>query len=384
MLRRQALIHGVGFLGGATLGALPGIGRAQSIAGLTPRKIVLGQSAAFSGYSDQLGLQYYLGAKLYFDDLNARGGVNGRTIEISKLDDADVVSRCVGNTRRLIQDGVFGLFGYVGTLTSQAALPLASAERMPFFAPSTGDDALRKPFNRYAFHLRASYADEVDAIVKQLGAIGAQRIAVFFQNDEHGKSVVASLEQALKAAKLPPVATAAVERNSTDVEEAVKTILAGEPGAILQVGSYRASAAFVRRARSQGYAGKFYNLSLVGTQALLDELGTVARGVVVSQVMPYPYKSTVPIAAEYLKALTGKRGIAPNYSGMEGFVAAKAFAEGVKRAGSNLSREGFVDAMASMQKFDMGGFLLDFGANQHVGSHFVELTLLSEDGKVRH
>ena len=383
MQRRRVLVQGASAWGAAALGLWPVAGRAQSIAGLTPQSIVLGQSAAFSGPAEQQGLQYYLGAKLYFDGLNAQGGVLGRSIEIKRLDDASDPERCVGNTRRLIQHGVFALFGYVGTPTSLAALPLASAEKMPFFAPSTGADALREPFNRYAFHLRASHADETAAIVRQLTSIGVKRIAVFYDNDADGQSVLAGVERALKPLQLAPVATVAVERNATDVAAALKTILAANPEAIVQAGNYKASAAFVRLARRQNYVRNFYNMSFVGTQALMDELGAEARGVVVSQVVPFPYAPSSAIASEYLALLKDKRGIAPNYTGMEGFLAAKVFAEGVKRAGRNLSRENFVDAVAGMQNMDLGGYRLDFGAQQRVGSHFVEMTLLTADGKVR-
>ena len=383
MHRRRVLIQGAGVAAAASMAGWPSLGRSQQIGGLTDNRIVLGQSAAFSGPAEQLGLQYYLGAKLYFDGLNAKGGVLGRTIEIKKLDDAYEPERCQKNTRQLIQEGVFALFGYVGTPTSLVALPLASAEKMPFFAPSTGADSLREPFNRYAFHLRASYADEAQAIVRQLTSVGIKRIAIFYQDDAYGKSVSANVEDALKAAQLAPVARGSVVRNTTDVDEALKTILAADPEAIVQISSYKSCAAFVRLARRQGYKRNFYNVSFVGTQALLDELGAEARGVVVSQVMPFPYASALPIASEYLALLKDKRGLAPNYSGMEGFVAAKAFTEGVRRAGRNLTREGFVDAMSGIQKWNMGGFQLDFGPRQHVGSHFVEMTLLTEDGKIR-
>ncbi len=383
MQRRRVLIQGAGVAAAASLVGWPRIGYSQQIAGLTDDRIVLGQSAAFSGPAEQLGLQYYLGAKLYFDGLNAKGGVLGRAIEIKKLDDAYEPERCQKNTRQLIQEGVFALFGYVGTPTSLVALPMASAEKMPFFAPSTGADALREPFNRYAFHLRASYADEAEAIVRQLTSVGLKRIAIFYQDDAYGKSVSANVENAMKAVQLAPVAKGTVVRNTTDVDEALKTILAAEPEAIVQISSYKSCAAFVRLARRQGYKRNFYNVSFVGTQALLDELGSEARGVVVSQVMPFPYGSALPVASEYLALLKDKRGMVPNYSGMEGFVAAKTFAEGVRRAGRNLTREGFVDAVSGIQKWNMGGFQLDFGPRQHVGSHFVEMTLLTEDGKVR-
>jgi len=145
-------------------------------------RIVLGQSAALSGPAAALGTQFRLGAMLYFDKLNAKGGVNGRTIELQSLDDGYEPDRCAENTKKLIDGGAFALFGYIGTPTSLAALPLATQARVPFFAPFTGAEALRTPFNRYAFHVRGSYFDETGEIVKQSTAIGIKRIGVFHQN----------------------------------------------------------------------------------------------------------------------------------------------------------------------------------------------------------
>jgi branched-chain amino acid transport system substrate-binding protein len=187
----------------------------------------------------------------------------------------------------------------------------------------------------------------------------------------------------LKELNLETAAVGTVERNSTDVALALKGIMAARPEAIVQIGAYKACATFIRLARQQGYAGNFYNVSFVGTQALVDELGALARGVVVSQVMPFPYAQATPLSGEYLAALKDKRGVAPNYSGMEGFVAAKVFVEALKRAGRGATRETFVDAIDSMKNLSLGGFPLDFSAQKHMGSRFVELTLLTEDGRVR-
>jgi branched-chain amino acid transport system substrate-binding protein len=162
------------------------------------KNIVLGQSAAFSGPAAQLGEQFKRGALLYFDRLNAKGGVNGRTIELKSIDDGYEPDRCKANTDKLIKDGVFALFGYIGTPTSLAALPLATAAQMPFIAPFTGAQALREPFNRFAFHVRASYFDETAEIVKQVTSIGAKRIAVFHQNDSYGKAGLDGVLRALK------------------------------------------------------------------------------------------------------------------------------------------------------------------------------------------
>lgn len=369
-------------MGAATLGSwgLPVL--AQS-SGVSDNAIVLGQSAPFSGAAEQLGLQFYLGAQLYFEGVNAKGGIHGRKIEIQRLDDGYEPEKCAANTRQLISDGVFALFGYIGTPTSLAALPLATAAKVPFFAPFTGAEALREPFNRYAIHVRASYFDETAAIVRQTTAVGIKKISVFYQNDAYGKTGLEGVTRALKALNLEPASTGTVERNSVDVAKAVQDIMAQKPEAIVQISAYKSCAAFIRAARKAGYGGNFYNVSFVGTQALLDELGSDARGVAISQVMPFPYTPVTPISGEYLAAVRSKQGRAANYSGIEGFVAAKVFAEALNRAGRNVTRESFINAIQGMRNLDLGGFPVDFGPNDHTGSKFVELTLLTEDGRIR-
>lgn len=382
-MRRRLAISSLGsFVGAAALGAVSSRAWAQA-AGVADDRIVLGQSAAFSGPANQLGVQFHLGAQLHFEAVNAKGGINGRRIELQRLDDGGDPERCAANTRQFIQSQAFALFGYVGTATSQAALPLATEARLPLFAPVTGAQALRDPFNRYALHVRASSFDEITAIVRQVSGVGIRKVAVFHQNDAQGKVELEGVRRALQAQNLEPVAVGAVERNSADVALALKDILAARPEAIVMFGGYKASATFIRLARQQGYGGNFYNLSFVGTQALLEELGAVAKGVVISQVVPFPYAPVMPLSADYLAALKDQRGVAPNYSGMEGFVAARVFTEALARAGRNPTREAFIGAVEGLQNLSLGGFPVDFGPRKHTGSHFVELTLLTEDGRVR-
>ncbi|MFO1295270.1 MAG: ABC transporter substrate-binding protein [Rubrivivax sp.] len=343
---------------------------------------MLGQSAALSGAAAQLGLQFQAGARLYFARLNSRGGVLGRAIELKSLDDGYEPERCAANTRQLIEEGgIAALFGYIGTPTSLAALPLATAARLPFIAPFSGAPALREPFNRYAFHVRASYFDETARIVDQLTSVGMRNIAVFHQNDSYGQAGLAGVVRALAARKSQPVVAATVERNSVDVAAAVKTIVAARPEAVVQVSAYKSCAAFVREARKAGFVGQFYNVSFVGTAALAAELGADARGVVVSQVMPYPFAATTPIAGEFLAAAAGSN-VDVNYSSIEGFVAAKTIVEGLRRSGG-LGGETLVAALEGLRDFNLGGFFVDFSPTKHTGSNFVELTILGADGRVR-
>ena len=377
VLNRRQFSLGIG----ATALAGFGVARAQS-----EGRIVLGQSAAFSGPAAQLGIQFNQGAKLFFDQLNAAGGVGKRMVEIRTLDDGYEPDRCAENTRKLIADDVFALFGYVGTPTSLAAVPLFNQAKVPFFAPFTGAESLRQPFNRLAFHVRASYYDETALIVRQLVNLGVKKIAVFHQNDAYGKAGLDGVNKALAEHKLPLAGAATVERNSVDVAAAVEKLVAAKPDAVVQIAAYGASAAFVRAARKAGFGGTFYNVSFVGTQALADELGKDGAGVVVSQVVPSPYQPSRQITREFLDAIK-KAGdkVQPNYSSMEGFLAARIFTEGLRQAAASgkISRDSFISGMEGLGSQVISGFPVSFGPNDHTASSFVEMSMLIGDGRVR-
>ena len=362
---------------GASLVAGAGIVRAQD------SRIVLGQSAAFSGPSAQLGTQMHAGAQLFFEQLNAKGGVAGRQIEIRQADDGYEPDRCAANTEKLIKGDVFALLGYVGTPTSLAALPLATAAKVPFLMPFTGALGLREPLKREAFHLRASYDDETALIVNQLDHLGLKNVGVFYQNDAYGKAGLSGVTKALARLNRKPVAEATVERNSVDVADAVNKLARSGANAIVQVGAYKACAAFIRAARKAGYGGQFFNVSFVGTQALADELGKEGAGVVVSQVMPSPYNPSRAISREFAAAVQASGGkVKANYSSMEGYLAAKVFAEGLRRAGGRPTREGLITALESINE-DFGGYRVSFGPADHVASNFVEMSMLTGDGRIR-
>ena len=231
--------------------------------------------------------------------------------------------------------------------------------------------------------MRASYFDETELIVNQLVALGLKKVAVFRQNDSYGQAGLDGVLRALKAHNLTPVAVGTVERNSVAVSTAVQAIVPKMPDAVVQISAYKSCAAFIREARKAGYGGTFYNVSFVGTQALADELGKEGRGVMISQVMPFPFSTTTAISREYLDAVKRAGGGAtPNYSSMEGYVAAKVISEGLRRA-ARPSRDSLVAGLESIQSLNLGGFNVSFGPRDHAASKFVELSVLTEDGRVR-
>ncbi|MGO4765195.1 ABC transporter substrate-binding protein [Cupriavidus sp. 2KB_3] len=356
--------------------------------GVTADTILLGQSAALTGSTAVLGKQMNSGARLYFDYINQQGGVFGRKIELKALDDAYEPDEAVKNTRKLIEeDRVFALFGYVGTPTSQAAVPLANQARVPFFAPFTGAQSLRDPRSRYVFHVRAGYDEETAAIVRQIRTTGLKRVAVVYNDDAYGKAGIAGVEQAIKS--LPAdsgvklVAQESVIRNTVEIGDAMQGAMKASPDAIVLISAYRTVGAFVKEALRRGYSGQFYNVSFVGTQALAKEVGAQGSGVIISQVMPHPGNATLPVVREYLRLLqaSGKQNEF-DYASIEGFIAAKAFVEGLRRTGRDVTREKFVTAVESMRNVDLGGFIVQYSPDNHVGSKFVEMTIINSRGVV--
>ena len=347
-------------------------------------KIQLGQSCPLTGAAAQLGIQFNAGANVFFDLLNAKGGVSGRQIEILALDDGYEPGRCAENTAKFIAQDVFALFGYIGTPTSLAALPLATKANLPFVAPFTGAMSLREPMNRLAFHLRASYDDETAAIVNQLDTLALKNIAVFYQNDAYGKAGLDGATKALAKLGRKPVALATVERNSVDVAAATKSLLRANPDAIIQVSAYRSCAALIREAKQASFGGQFFNVSFVGTKALSDALGKDGAGVVVTQVVPSPYNTATPVVREFQSAVSahGKK-VDINYSSFEGYLAARMFADGLGRAGKRISRDGLITGLEAIGRADYGGFQVSLSSQNHVASRFVEKSMLIGNGKIR-
>lgn len=362
--------------------ALAGSAPARAENGVTSDRIVLGQSVALTGPAAELGIQMRNGLRAYLERVNAEGGVHGRKIELVTLDDGYEPSRTVPNTKKLIEEHkVFALIGYVGTPTSVPSIPVFTAAKVPFFGPFTGAEALRVPFNRYIFHVRASYYDETEKIVEQVLSIGGKSVAVFYQDDAYGQAGLKGVEIAMARRGLKIAALGTVERNTIKVEKAVQAISEIKPDAVVMISAYTSCAEFIRQMKKAGSAATFYNVSFVGSKALSDALGKEGVGVAISQVMPFPWGAAVPVVKEY-QALSTRAGNKDfNFSAMEGFVVAKVFVEGLRRTGRNLTRENFIHAVEKMQDIDVGGFYVSYSPNDHAGSKFVDLTIIGRGGR---
>lgn len=367
-----------------TLSLLVGSGgRAET--GVGEKEILVGQFAALSGPAAQLGQRLNVGIQAYFKSVNEQGGVNGRTLRLLTRDDGYEPDKAVAAVKGLIeQDQVFALVGSVGTPTGLAAMPVFTAAKVPMVGMFTGAQGLREPFNRYVFHVRASYFDETERIVQHLTTLGVKKIAVFYQNDAYGKAGLEGMTRALTKRQLKPAATATVERNMVDVSAALTAILPEQPEAVVQIGAYKACAEFIKQARAKGYGGQFFNVSFVGSKALADELGPAGMGVVISQVVPFPYIPSTPVVREYQQRMKEAGQTELDFSSMEGFLIGKVFVEGVRRAGKNLTRDAFITALESMKDVNLGGFEINYSPRDHSGSKYTDLTIIGTGGRFVH
>lgn len=377
--RRQVIF------GGASAGALVASPALWAQTTKSGPKLVLGQSVPLTGAAEQIGLAYFNGAKICFDALNARNGAGGYKIEVKALDDGYDAVRAAGNARKLIAEGVDALFGFVGTASCDAAYAVAKPGGTLLFAPFAASDALHEPAASNVFHVRPSLADEAYKVARHCATLNQDRIAVFAEDDAMGRAGLAAVNQALMDLKRPPIVASALSPvNSSEVGAAVAQVMKAQPQAVIQVSLFNSSAAFIRKMREAGYAGQFLNFSVVGIDPLFSALGKEIGGIVISQVVPSPRRVAMPLIREYLGVL-GETDQAPSYESVEGYIAARSFAEGVRRSvasGGKPDRAGLQKAFDSMTDYDVGGFRVNLRAKKYESIRVIELVSITPDGKI--
>ena len=347
--------------------------------GVGADEIRIGSSLALSGHASFLGTQTLHGALCYIGAVNEAGGVHGRSIKVLAYDDGYDPPRCLENTQKLIvEDNVFGLFCYVGTPTSVKIMPLVQEARLPLVGLFTGAQILRNPFQRYIINIRASYYQETGAVVDELvESLGLKKFAVFYQYDDYGFDGLTGTQIALKKYGLTPVATGSYRRGSIEVEQALEQILPSGAEVVIMIGTYDPCAKFIRLARSRGFHPIFHCLSFVGGDELAKKLGREGEGVIITQVVPPPTETLLlDAAAEYTKLLAHYYPEdKPNYVGFEGYLNARVMVEGLKRAGPDLTRENFINAIETIENYSLGiANPLNFNAQDHQGLEKVYFT----------
>lgn len=364
------------------LGAVFAAALATAETGVTASEVRIGMANAQSGPAAGLGQAVKAGAMAYIDKVNAAGGVHGRQIVLVSKDDRYEPAQTAAATTALIEnDGVFALFGYVGTPTSSAAVPVASKAGVPYLFPFTGAEFLRNPVNQYVFNVRASYFNETESMVMHLlDDIGASKISMFMQNDSFGEAVKGGIARALFKRRMRIHSEARFPRNSFELDEGIAALKASDPDAVVFVGTYKQLAESVKKARAAGLDATFITVSFIGTENFVAEAGADGDGVYITQVMPSPTDTSIPLVAQYQEDL-GDSGLV-GYTSLEGYVNAVVLVEALQRVGSDLTRDGLFNALNNLN-FDPGGLKIGFSAANHQGASAVFLTKITEAGPVQ-
>lgn len=342
--------------------------------------LLLGQTADYSGPQAAPVKETAAAARAYFDKVNAQGGVNGRKIVLESMDDGFEPKRSVENAKKLIDEKhVLALFLFRGTANAEALLPVIVEKKTPMFAGVGSSIKMHEPMNRYMFNLRAPVQTEVTSVVTQLASQGINDVAVIYTDDGFGKDALDGAKKSFEKFKIKPRVVASIPRGQTEVDAAVADILKVSPSATLGFCIPKICATIVKKLREKGSLTQFFSLSNTSSGAYVTELGPHARGVVVTQVMPYPFDSRDAIGRDF-QQFAKEAGIKESYAAMEGYLSARIMTEALKRAGKNPTRENVVTAFESL-KLNLGGFQVGYGPNTRTGSDFVDLTMISKNGK---
>ncbi|MES2053574.1 MAG: ABC transporter substrate-binding protein [Pseudomonadota bacterium] len=371
----------LGFLGLVAALAWAGV-HAEN--GVSDKEIVLGQSLGLTGPLAQLAPDIVNGANVYFDSVNAKGGIFGRRIRLVTLDDGYQPANTLKTARQLVEDDrVFALLNLTGTDNVVGILPMLAKEKppVPLFAPFTGADVLRVPVTGHVFHVRASYADETEKLVQHLTTVGVQRIGVLWINNGFGKEGLAGVEKAMHKRGLKLYANAPVQPDASDVDKAVATLHDTRPEVIIMITTGVPTVSFIKAYNKVRKGMRFYALSVMGTQATLRALGPDGIGVVVTSVVPFPWSQSNPVANEYRSAMKNAGYDNLSFLGFESYINAKVLVEGLRGAGKDLTRPKFVNALEQMRQLNLGGFQVGFSKESHQGSRFVELTIIGPGEK---
>ena len=366
----------------AGLSALP-IGFHASARAADPTNIKVGQSIALTGPLSELGIAMHQGAKAGFAAINAKGGVNGQKIELNAVDDGYDVQRSLENVKGFLADrSTFALFSCMGTPMIEAMLPSVLESGIPFFAPFSGALSARPANANNVFNIRASYPEEAQQLVQHLATVGIKRIAIAYQNNTFGKEIFAGTQLAMAKFNVEATAIVTVENSAADAASAAAKVATSQPQAVLLGLAGKPTIEFVKAIRAQRKGLPLYALSIMGAAATLKAIGGDATGIAVSQVVPLPSNSMMPVVRDFQQAWkASSTTLEPSHLALEGYINARVFAEALRRVGKSPSRNAFIDSTWAMKRFDLGGFEVSFNASDKNASRFVELTMVANDGR---
>jgi branched-chain amino acid transport system substrate-binding protein len=344
--------------------------------------ILIGRSTAMSGGMAPFLQPIHEGQDAAIEDANAKGGIGGRKIRLVTMDDGFDPRRTLENAKQLSEkDGVVALFGVSGTSQVIGLLPYLTQAKLPLISVYTGSPAVRAQQHPYLFTTRASYADELVKIVRNLVAVQTSRIAVAYENNDFGKLLLPLVEKTIVAEGGTLAGSHALAPTGQDAGDAAKALAALKPQAVLLVAAGPPVVTYVRANRAH-LGVPVYALSLAAGSAVLKALGEDARGLAVARTGPSPTRPTIALTRDFQASM--KRHNKPvDYDRYTGYMDGRVLVEGLRAAGPGVTRASLVSAMQGLGSLDLGGYTYQFSAQNHHGSNFVDIVVVGPGGVYR-
>ena len=340
--------------------------------------ILVGQSAALSGPQAAFGIEMNAGIKLYFDRVNAAEGIQGRRLELLAEDDLGREELTRDKTKLLVGRGVQALIGYTTRPCAVAGAALADAARLPFIAPFSGTPALYKNY-KTTFTVRASYDEELQAILDYFVTVGQNKIAFVYLNDAKSTNLPL-VEGILKKKGMTLHTHAGVERTSGDTMATVQAIVKSEPQAIAMLANNLPAASFIRDLRTQMPGTPIAIVSFIDAEQLIKTLGPLASGIMFSQVVPPPTRRSRMVVEEFRREWDRTYKRAPSFTALEGYIGARALAEALKRTGPKAAPSSIVSGLEAVDMIDLGSHVIQYSHERHNGSNYVNMVAASRAG----
>src|SRR6195256_5873649 len=354
--------------------------------GVSADKIVFGQAAALEGPASALGQGMKMGLEAAFAEINKAGGVKGRKLELTSIDDGYEPIKSIEGVKKLLgEDKVFAIAGSVGTPTATAIEPIVTGAGVPFIGAFTGAEFLREPYKPLVVNVRASYFQETEAMVEHLTKdLGASKIAIMYQDDAFGQAGLAGVKKALDKRQMQLAGEGTFERNTVAVKTALLAIKKAEPHAVIMISPYKPAAEFIKLAKQIKLDVTFVNISFVGSDALAKELGPAGAGVVITQVVPFPKDAAIPVVGRYQTSIKASSPDAqPGFVSLEGYLVGRAIIAALEKVNGEPTRQALVEAVQKSGPFDLGGFKLAYSDSNNRGSDQVFLTVIQADGNFK-
>lgn len=362
-------------------GVLSQLALAQTSPGVYDNRVVIGQTLALTGPFGDLSTELLKGSSAYFEAVNAAGGIHGRRIEVVAKDDGYVADRAATNAMEFVESA-FCIFNSFGTPPNEAILPIAERNGIPVIAPYTGALSVRHQALRNVYNIRASYSDEARHLIRHLYTIGIRRVAIVHQNNNFGQEILSGLKTAMTDRKIDPVWSGSIETDASNASAMAKKAVDAKPEVIILGVAGKSTIEAIKTIKSSNSGIQIYALSILATPSNLRALGSIGRGVVISQVVPFPNPTGSSLVREYSTAMSKAGHKELNHISLEGYLNAKILVEALRRSGKNLTRTGFHQALQGLRNFDAGGVNVTFGRGAASASSFVELTMIDRDGRL--